>query len=98
MGSSPRGLVYGGHAGAVHGSRVWFTMDSVHPLPSPHGVQCTESTQQPPAHLLSLLPHVRAPASGEQLFSRYGGSHATPYSSTSSQGHKGLNEEEVAVD
>jgi hypothetical protein len=32
-------------------------MDSVHPLPSPHGARCTECTQQPPAHLPSLWPH-----------------------------------------
>jgi hypothetical protein len=36
-------------------------MDSVHPLPPPHGVWCTVCTQCFPARLLPLLPYGRAP-------------------------------------
>jgi hypothetical protein len=57
----PVDMAHGGHDRAVHGSRVWFVMDSVHPLPSPHGARCTECTQQPPTHLPALWPHDRAP-------------------------------------
>jgi hypothetical protein len=80
----------------VHGSRAWFTMDSVHPLSSPHG-SCAPLIQR----LLPISPafYAAAPWVATSGHSRVMAAHGqTLYNSTGSQGHKGLNGEQVAVD